>query len=173
MMDNNKTEEIIEFLNENFPGSILATENSFGIPIIEVDSAMAHKIIKFLKDDSRFAINFLTLLGAVHYPDQKDRELVVVYHLHSWTQNLKIRLKAFLPISNPVIRTVSDIHLCANWMERETYDFYGVIFEGHTNLKRILNEDSMDYFPLRKEYALEDATREDKDDRFFGRFKAQ
>jgi NADH-quinone oxidoreductase subunit C len=64
-----------------------------------------------------------------------------------------------------------DIYPCADWMERETYDFYGVIFDGHKNLRRILNEDSMDYFPLRKEYHLEDATREDKDDRYFGRFK--
>jgi NADH-quinone oxidoreductase subunit C len=54
-------------------------------------------------------------------------------------------------------------------MERETFDFYGVLFEGHPNLTRILNEDSMDYFPMRKEFQLEDATREDKDDRFFGR----
>jgi NADH-quinone oxidoreductase subunit C len=54
-------------------------------------------------------------------------------------------------------------------MERESYDFFGVIFNNHPDLRRILNEDSMDYFPLRKEYALEDGTREDKDDRFFGR----
>jgi NADH-quinone oxidoreductase subunit C len=54
-------------------------------------------------------------------------------------------------------------------MERETYDFYGVLFTNHPDLRRILNMDSMDYFPLRKEYALEDETRNDKDDRFFGR----
>ena len=61
------------------------------------------------------------------------------------------------------------MHAGSNWMERETFDFYGVLFEGHPNLTRILNEDSMDYFPMRKEFQLEDATREDKDDRFFGR----
>jgi NADH-quinone oxidoreductase subunit C len=54
-------------------------------------------------------------------------------------------------------------------MERETFDFFGVKFNGHPNLVRILNEDSMDYFPMRKEFQLEDATREDKDDRYFGR----
>ncbi|MCX8487229.1 MAG: NADH-quinone oxidoreductase subunit C [Crocinitomicaceae bacterium] len=57
----------------------------------------------------------------------------------------------------------------ANWMERESYDFFGVEFIGHPDMRRILNEDSMDYFPMRKEYALEDDTREDKDDRYFGR----
>jgi NADH-quinone oxidoreductase subunit C len=54
-------------------------------------------------------------------------------------------------------------------MERETYDFYGVNFIGHPNLKRILNVDEMDYFPLRKEFPLEDQTRADKDDEMFGR----
>jgi len=54
-------------------------------------------------------------------------------------------------------------------MERETFDFYGVKFQGHPNLKRILNADEMDYHPMLKQYQLEDATREDKDDKFFGR----
>ena len=64
---------------------------------------------------------------------------------------------------------MTDLFAGANWMERETYDFFGIEFVGHPDLRRILNEDSMDYFPMRKEYALEDATREDKDDRYFGR----
>lgn len=57
----------------------------------------------------------------------------------------------------------------ANWMERETYDFFGVEFVGHPDLRRILNVDDMDYFPLRKQYPLEDGTRTDKEDEFFGR----
>jgi NADH-quinone oxidoreductase subunit C len=105
----------------------------------------------------------------VHYPDFKGREFAVVYHLHSLVNNFRIRLKAFISIDNPEIESVVDLYAGANWMERETFDFYGVLFKGHPDLRRILNEDSMDYFPLRKEYHLEDATREDKDDRFFGR----
>jgi NADH-quinone oxidoreductase subunit C len=61
------------------------------------------------------------------------------------------------------------VFAAANWLERETYDFYGVIFEGHPNLKRILNVDEMIIFPMRKEYPLEDQTREDKNDSMFGR----
>jgi NADH-quinone oxidoreductase subunit C len=57
----------------------------------------------------------------------------------------------------------------ANWQERQEYDFFGVQFKGHPDLRRILNMDEMDYFPMRKEYVLEDDTRTDKEDSFFGR----
>jgi NADH-quinone oxidoreductase subunit C len=114
-------------------------------------------------------MGFLTDLCAVHYPDDPGREIAVVYHFHSLPNNFRLRLKAFLPIANPVIDTMNPLFSAANWMERETYDFYGVQFTGHPDLRRILNVDHMDYFPLRKEYALEDETRDDKDDRFFGR----
>ena len=74
-----------------------------------------------------------------------------------------------MSLEQPEIKSIVDIYSGANWMERETFDFYGIQFVGHPNLTRILNEDSMDYYPMRKEFHLEDATREDKDDRFFGR----
>jgi NADH-quinone oxidoreductase subunit C len=93
----------------------------------------------------------------------------VNYHVHSLIHNVRLRLRAFLPIEEPNIATITDIYVGADWLERETYDFFGVNFVGHPDLRRILNEDSMDYFPMRKEYHLEDATREDKDDRYFGR----
>jgi NADH-quinone oxidoreductase subunit C len=83
--------------------------------------------------------------------------------------NMRLRLKCFVPINKPEISSVTSLYSSANWMERETYDYYGFIFTGHPNLKRILNVDEMDYFPLRKEYPLEDATRTDKDDKYFGR----
>jgi NADH-quinone oxidoreductase subunit C len=67
------------------------------------------------------------------------------------------------------IPTATGLFACANWMERETYDFFGILFDGHPNLTRILNIEEMDYFPMRKEYPLEDATREDKIDALFGR----
>ena len=89
--------------------------------------------------------------------------------MHNWYENKRIKIKAFLNGSAPEIKSVSNIFLCSNWMERETYDFYGINFIGHPQLKRILNMDEMTSFPMRKEFPLEDGGRTDKDDRFFGR----
>ncbi|MEI6851827.1 MAG: NADH-quinone oxidoreductase subunit C, partial [Bacteroidota bacterium] len=110
----------------------------------------------------------LTDLCGIHYPDQ-ELELGVIYHLHNLPENKRIRLKAFVSKEKPEINSIVEIFSGANWMERETFDFYGVIFLGHPNLIRILNVEYMDYHPMRKEYPLEDSTRSDKDDKFFGR----
>src|SRR3989338_3007141 len=160
---------LLQRLQERFGEAILQHESPYDLLTVEVTHSSAHDIIKWLKEDNELALSFLTLLGAVHYPDQTGREMAVVYHLHSLVHNVRLRLKAFLPIEDPSIATITDIYIGANWQERETFDFFGVKFVGHPNLVRILNEDSMDYHPMRKEYKLEDATREDKDDRFFGR----
>ena len=112
---------------------------------------------------------FLTDLQAVHYPDNKGAELAVVYHLHNLKANVRIRFKVFTAIEKPDVYTATGLFEAANFMERETYDFYGVNFVGHPNLIRILNVDEMDYFPMRKEFPLEDQTRIDKDDEMFGR----
>lgn len=170
-MGNSKltNEEVYAQLSAEFGDKIGQLTEPFDLLTVEIEAASAHAVIEWLKKSTALQINYLTVLGAVHYPEDKDREIAVVYHLHSLVNNFRIRLKAFLPLSNPQIATITDLYVGANWMERETFDFYGVTFQGHPNLKRILNEDSMDYFPMRKEYQLEDATREDKDDRFFGR----
>ncbi len=168
-MNQQTNETVLARLQEKFGAAIVAHEEPYGLLTIEVVPDEAHKIIADIKVDEILKMSFLTLIGAVHYPDNKGREICVTYHIHSLINNVRLRIKAYLPIENPTIASITDIYIGANWQERETYDFFGVIFEGHPNLTRILNEDSMDYFPMRKEYHLEDATREDKDDRFFGR----
>jgi NADH-quinone oxidoreductase subunit C len=127
------------------------------------------KVMQFLFDDTELRFQFLTDITAVHYPDQTGRELAVVYHLHNLVDNVRIRFKVFASIAHPDVFTATSLYASANWMERETYDFYGINFVGHPNLKRILNVDEMDYFPMRKEFPLEDQTRIDKDDDMFGR----
>ena len=127
------------------------------------------KVIQFLYDDEALQFRFLTDLQAVHYPNNTGSELAVVYHLHNLVDNVRIRFKVFTDIKSPDVYSLTALYQSANWMERETYDFYGINFVGHPNLIRILNVDEMDYFPLRKEYPLEDQTRMDKDDEMFGR----
>ncbi len=134
-----------------------------------VDAASIVDVMKFLRDDETLRFNFLTDLCGMHFPDAtEDKRFAVVYHMHNWMDNVRIRIKCFMG-ENPEIDTVTSLFLAANWMERETYDFYGIIFKGHPQLKRILNMDEMVSFPMRKEFPLEDGGRTDKDDRFFGR----
>lgn len=159
---------IIDKIKDHFGIDILTTDLTSDWPGVTVASSRCHDLIAYLKTNEAMGFTFLTDLTGIQYPDTS-LPFGVIYHLHNFTRNQRIRIKAFLPKENPAIRTVTDLFPAANWMERETYDFYGIVFEGHPNLRRILNVDYMDYFPMRKEYPLEDATREDKDDRFFGR----
>ncbi len=135
---------------------------------ITVDRSIVLDLASFLHNDEELKFQFLTDITGVHYPEPKD-ELGVVYHYHNLYKNVRIRIKAFFPKTDPVIASLTPVFSGANWMERETYDFFGILFQGHPNLKRILNVDDLGYYPMRKEYALEDPTREDKDDTMFGR----
>ena len=159
--------KVEEKLNEKFPGELLKAETLYDFPVITIKSHSSHDILKFLKEDSEFNFHFLTDLTAMQTEDEK--QLGVVYHLHNMQKNIRLRVKSFVPMSSPDIKSVTDLWAGANWMERETYDFFGVKFAGHPNLVRILNVDEMDIFPLRKEYPLEDQTRDDKSDKMFGR----
>ncbi|MEN9512012.1 MAG: hypothetical protein RLZZ370_1831 [Bacteroidota bacterium] len=168
-MSNIGNQQVIEALRQSFDADVLAASEPYGLLTIEVNPSKIIEVLEFLNKHQELQLNFLTDLCAVHYPEDAGREIAVVYHLHSLIHNLRVRLKAFLPIEKPEIASATAVYSAANWMERETYDFFGVKFLNHPDLRRILNMDSMDYFPLRKEYALEDETRNDKDDRFFGR----
>jgi len=162
-------ERIIQRLVEKFGEQVSAFSEPYGMLTFEAPKELNLKVLNFLYDDDELKFRFLTDLQAVHYPDNKGRELAVVYHLHNLVNNIRIRFKVFSDISTPDVYTATGLFSGANWMERETYDFFGVNFVGHPNLKRILNVDEMDYFPMRKEYPLEDQTRIDKDDEMFGR----
>jgi NADH-quinone oxidoreductase subunit C len=156
-------------LTEKFGDQLSHVEEPYGMLSFEAPKELNLKVLNFLYDDEELKFRFLTDLTGVHYPDNKGRELAVVYHLHNMADNIRIRFKVFTDINQPDIYTATGLFSAANWMERETYDFFGVNFVGHPNLKRILNVEEMDYFPLRKEFPLEDQTRIDKDDEMFGR----
>lgn len=165
-LTNNK---IKEKLVEKFGESVFGFEENYELLTFEAPKEINLKVLQFLYDDEELNFQFMTDLCAAHYPDNIGKELAVVYHLHNLKDNTRLRFKVYTSIQKPDVYTATQLFSAANWMERETYDFYGVNFVGHPNLKRILNVDEMDYFPLRKEYPLEDQTRLDKDDEMFGR----
>jgi NADH-quinone oxidoreductase subunit C len=124
-------------------------------------------VLSFMKENGRVNFNFLTDVTAVHYPEKN--QIAVVYHLHSMVSGIRTRVKVFIHENDPTIPTASTLWSSANWMERETYDFFGVKFEGHPDLRRILNMDELNVHPMLKQYPLEDPNRVDKKDEYFGR----
>lgn len=160
-------QQLIADLEAAFPGEIRDVNEPCGLLGFSTTPQSIMPILSFLYNHDIYRFQFLTDLCGVHYPDQKT--LAVVYHVHSLENNFRLRIKVFLPEGKPQIPTASTLFRSANWQERETYDFYGIIFEGHPNLRRILNVDDMVAFPMRKEFPLEDPNRVDKDDSFFGR----
>lgn len=160
-------EAIQQKLTEKFGDQLVDWQEPYGMLTFTGPKDMNLKVLQYLFDEVGF--QFLTDLQAVHYPDRKGEELAVVYHLHNLVDNVRIRFKVFTDITTPDVYSATALYQAANFMERETYDFFGVNFTGHPNLIRILNVDEMDYFPMRKEFPLEDQTRTDKDDEMFGR----
>lgn len=164
------TSEIIQKkLTEKFGEQVSEFVEQYGILSFNACKEINLKVLNFLSQDEELGFIFLTDLCGIHYPEKKGEELAVIYHLHNIKENVRVRLKIFTNILKPDVYTATGIFAAANWMERETFDFYGINFIGHPNLKRILNVDEMDYFPMRKEYPLEDQSRTDKDDEMFGR----
>jgi NADH-quinone oxidoreductase subunit C len=153
-------------LTEKF-GEELLFENPHGMLAATVPAPQILKVLLFLKEELNFI--FLTDIAAVNYPDRTGEELSVVYHIHNLYDNVRMRLKVNVPVASPDVFTATSLFPGANWMERETYDYFGIKFVGHPDLRRILNPDEMDYFPMRKQYTLEDPQRRDKDDEMFGR----
>jgi NADH-quinone oxidoreductase subunit C len=158
---------VVSKLTSRFSDAIEMNEVMADMLCITVKKELIPPVLLFLRDNDELQYNFLTTLCGMHYPEKN--QLGVVYHLHSFIHNHRIRIKTAASLNDPVIHTITTIWPAANWMEREAYDFFGIIFEGHPNLKRILNEDEMTEFPMRKDFPLEDQTRDDKDDSMFGR----
>ena len=162
-------ESIKQKLTGKFGDQLIDWEEPFGMLTFTAQKDLNLKVLQFLFDDAELKFQFLTDLTAVHFPDRKNEELAIVYHIHNLIDNIRIRFKVYTDITKPDVFSATALYQSANWMERETYDFYGVNFVGHPNLVRILNVDEMEYFPMRKEFPLEDQSRLDKDDEMFGR----
>ena len=142
-----ETLQIYDRLKERFPEAILETGGRLdGFAV--VDAARIIEVCRFLRDDPETAIDCLNNETGVDYKDR----IEVVYHLFSYRHRHTCVLKIKLPRENPVVATVEGIWSAANWMEREIFDLLGVIFEGHSDLRRILMPEDWPGHPLRKDF---------------------
>lgn len=161
-------EFVLEAITREFPESVISSSEPYGMLTVEIKKDDIKKVIHYLKD-STLEINFLTDVCGIHYPETPEKEIGVIYHLHNMMTNFRIRLKIFMTRENVEVDSLTELFAGANWMERETFDFYGIKFKGHPDLRPILNMEDLGYHPMLKEYRLEDGTRTDKKDEMFGR----
>jgi NADH-quinone oxidoreductase subunit C len=111
-------------------------------------------LVQHLRDDARLRFEFCSSVSGVHYPADKGAELHAVYHLQSMTHNRRIRLEVSAPDGDPHIPSVVATYPTADWHERETYDMFGIVFDDHPALTRILMPDDWPGYPQRKDYPL-------------------
>lgn len=161
-----RDQQVKERISAAFAEKVTAFEQERDLLCIHVKKEALHDLLRTLKEELGF--HFLTTCCGMHFPDEA-QDFGLVYHLHDMRAGHRIRVKCRTNANDLEFKTATDLWPTANWMERETWDFFGIRFKGHPNLKRILNMEDFPAFPLRKDYPLEDPTRQDKDDRFFGR----
>jgi len=107
-----------------------------------------------LRDDPALRFEICTGVSGVHYPNEEGRELHAVYHMVSITHNRRVRLDVAAPDADPHIPSITSVYPANNWHERETWDFFGIIFDGHPALTRIQMPDDWRGHPQRKDYPL-------------------
>ncbi|OEV03324.1 NADH-quinone oxidoreductase subunit C [Streptomyces oceani] len=112
------------------------------------------RVARLLRDDPALRFEMCTGVSGVHYPEDQGRELHAVYHMRSFTHNRLIRLEVTAPDEDPHIPSIVETYPANDWHERETYDFFGLIFDGHPALTRIMMPDDWQGFPQRKDYPL-------------------
>ncbi|KUJ65846.1 NADH dehydrogenase [Streptomyces albus subsp. albus] len=112
------------------------------------------QVARTLRDDPALRFELCTGVSGVHLPGDKGRELHAVYHLRSITHNRLIRLEVTAPDSDPHIPSIVGVYPTNDWHERETYDFFGLVFDGHPALTRIMMPDDWQGHPQRKDYPL-------------------
>jgi len=129
---------------------------------IAVDRDRIVEVCQALRDDPALRFELCSSVSGVDYEDQDER-LHVVYHLTSMTYRRRIRLEVSTTVADPHVQSVTSVYPTADWQERETYDMFGIVFDGHPALTRILMPDDWDGFPQRKDYALNGVPVEYKD----------
>jgi NADH-quinone oxidoreductase subunit C len=145
---------IIDKVKASFADAVIETHNFRGDQTVTVKKESLMEIIKFLRDDPDLVFNFLMDITAVDYLERKSVRFEVVYHLYSLQFNYRVRIKAPVGEEDCKIDTVAPLYKTANWYEREIWDMYGIKFNDHPNLTRILLYEGFKGHPLRKDYPI-------------------
>ncbi len=144
--------ETADHLSKALAADILSAEVARDELTVVVQRDSIIRVVKFLKDDEKCQFNQLLDVCGVDYPERPER-FDVVYHLISMTRNARIRMKVRTDEETPV-PSVTEVYPCADWLEREVWDMYGVFFAGHPDLRRILTDYGFDGHPQRKDFPL-------------------
>ena len=142
--------ELGEYITQNWSGVVEGQEIAYGDLSIRVSRDEIVSLIRFLHDERRLRFISLVDICGVDYPARVER-FDIVYHLLSPLRNLRIRLKISTDDATPV-PSLCDVFPGANWYEREAYDFFGILFSGHPDLRRLLTDYGFDGYPLRKDF---------------------
>lgn len=149
------SKEVLDRLAEVHPEAITHTHSQHGdeTAVVKRESLLA--VVKFLRDDPACRMEMLTDLTVVDYLGKKTPRFELVCHLYSLSYNHRVRVKVEIEESSPEVDSLNGLYKSAYWMEREAYDLYGVHFEGHPDLRRLLLYPEFEGHPLRKDYELE------------------
>lgn len=144
--------ETAQRLREVFQGAIQDEFEFRGERTLVVDPEQVADVLAFLKDEAECNFAMLSDVTATHWPGRDAGEFDVQWHLYSFARNVRLRVQC--RIHAPRISSATGIWVGADWMERECYDMFGIVFEGHPNMRRILMPDDYVGHPLRKEFPL-------------------
>jgi NADH-quinone oxidoreductase subunit C len=147
-------ENLTTVLKQQFPNVVAEVSDIKGVPVVTVKKDGIKDLASFLKRDPRFAFNVLMDLSCVDYLfwEEKQFRFEVIYNLFSLSGNQRLFVKALVPESDLSLDSVTSFWPSADWLEREIWDMFGVVFKGHPNLKRILMYEEFKGHPLRKDY---------------------
>lgn len=144
----------IDRINSKYKRVILDSHDFRGDQTITVQKNILIELFKFLRDDPELDFKFLMDLTAVDYLNRKDNRFEVVYHFYSLKHNARLRVKVPVSEDDCTIDSVSSLWKTANWYEREVWDLYGIKFNSHPDMRRILLYEEFKGHPLRKDYPI-------------------
>ncbi len=147
--DKLEPEELQKHINSVCP-ALTPMEQPSSLTAMIVDNANLHDSLLKLRDDKSLEFNYLVDHTCIDWPEENQFELV--YILKSINHGHYISINCRIDRQNPVVKTASDIWPIAEWQEREVYDLFGVLYDGHKDLRRVFLEDDWEGFPLRKDY---------------------